>query len=259
MAFHGKVALVTGGGSGMGRAMALRHAQQGAKVAILDLNETALADTAALSPKLKAYRCDVTDEEQVIDTVARIEAELGPIDRGVHAAGIMPGDTILNMSSQKITQVMKVNYFGTVHVTKALLPRLLERKHGDLICFGSITGYAFSTSFSAYCASKAAVNAYMEILIHEHQKSGLRILLVAPPAVDTPLINQALETGPAAIRMVKEKKRMASVDSILDAIETAIEKGQTIVLPGEAKPTYLLRRLSPKLLWKISDKVNKVS
>jgi len=259
MAFHGKVALITGGASGMGRTLALRLARSGARVAILDMNQAGLAETESQTPGITAYRCDVADEPQVLDVVARVEAELGPIDRVVHAAGIMPGDTILNMSSEQINRVMRVNYFGTVHVTKAVLPRLLQRGSGDLICFGSITGYAYSTSFSAYCASKAAVNAYMEVLIHEQQKSRLRILLACPPAVDTPLIDQALETGPEAIRIVKHKKRMASSDSIIDAIEDALERGESIVLPGEARLTYLLRRLSPKLLWKLSDRMNRVT
>lgn len=259
MAFSGKVALVTGGASGMGRTMALRLARQGAKVAIADLNEQALQDTAAQSPQLRPYRCDVTDEAPVNELVARVESELGPIDRLAHAAGIMPGDTILGMPAQKITAVMKVNYFGTVFVTKAVLPRMLERGSGDLIVFGSITGYSFSTSFAAYCASKAAVNAYTEVLIHEHRNRGLRILLVCPPAVDTPLINQAIDTGPQALRDAVRKKKIATPDFIIDRIEDALEKGRSVILPGEARVAYALRRLSPTLMWKLANKLNKVA
>jgi len=91
--------------------------------------------------------------------------------------------------------------------------------------------------------------------MHEHRKSGLRILLVCPPAVDTPMINQAIDTGPAAIRMVKEKKQMASSDEIIDAIESALERKQSILLPGQARLAYLLRRISPKLLWTLSEKM----
>ena len=255
MAFHGKVAMITGGASGMGRAMALRLAKQGTKVAIVDLNEVALRETAAQSPNISAYRCDVTNEQQVEETVARIENEIGPIDRLAHAAGIMPGDTIVNMPAQTINRVMEINYFGTVFITKAVLPRLLKRGSGDIVIFGSITGYAFTQRFSAYCASKAAVNAFTEVMIHEHKNSGLRILLVCPPAVDTPLIAQAIDNGPQAVRDAAKNKSMVTPDYIIDAIEVGLEKGREVILPGQANVGYLLRRISPKLLWKLSDKM----
>lgn len=259
MAFNGKVAMVTGGASGMGRVMALRLARAGATVAIVDLNQSALDATVTQAPNILGFRCDVTDEEQVLATVARIENELGPIDRLAHAAGIMPGDTILNMPAQKIVGVMQVNYFGTVFVTKAVLPRMLQRNQGDIVIFGSITGYAFSGRFSAYCASKAAVNSFAEVLIHEQQKSNLRILLACPPAVDTPLISQALDNGPQSVKDAAKSKRMASPESIIDAIEKALEKGRTVILPGEARFAHFLRRLSPALLWKIADRMEKLA
>lgn len=256
MAFRGKLALVTGGASGMGREMALRLAAQGATVAIADMNDAALASTAATNPLLRPYRCDVSDEAQVADLAARIERELGPIDRLAHAAGVMPGGAILDSGAEAIKRVMRINYFGTVNVMQAVLPRMLDRGQGDVVCFGSITGYAFSTRLAAYCASKAAVNAYMEILIQEHRRSGLRILLVCPPAVDTPLIGQATAHGPKAIRDAAGKHRMMSAGVIIDAVEAGLERGKRVILPGEAGPTYFLRRLSPSLLWKVANRTN---
>ena len=84
MAFHGKVALVTGGASGMGRISALRLAASGAQVAILDMNEAALAETAARFPNIRALRCNVADQEQVQACVAAVERDLGAIDRLTH-------------------------------------------------------------------------------------------------------------------------------------------------------------------------------
>lgn len=90
MNLTGKVALVTGGASGMGRICALRLASQGASVAIVDLNDAGLQSTAAESERIHPYRCDVANQDQVREVVARIATELGPVDRLVHAAALMP-------------------------------------------------------------------------------------------------------------------------------------------------------------------------
>lgn len=257
MAFHGKVALVTGGGSGMGQSMALRLAEQGAQVAIADVNEDALRSTAAKSSNLTSFPCDVTDPAAVAAMVEAVTARLGPIDRLAHAAGIMPGQSIADMPVETFIRVMHINYCGTVAVTKAVLPRMLERSSGDLILFGSSAGVALSTNLAAYCASKAAVNTFGEILYHEHRDSGLRILLVCPSTVDTPLVKQALDGGPQGLRKAARAGRMATPEAIIDAIETGLEKGKWCIFPGEAAAGYFLRRYAPGLLWKITESANK--
>jgi short-subunit dehydrogenase len=105
----------------------------------------------------------------------------------------------------------------------------------------------------AYSATKAAVNAFTEVLIRENAGSGVRILLVCPPMTNTPLIVQATESSnPRSIQVGLEQGRMADPEVVVDAVEEAIERGQTILFPGrEAKVLFLLRRLAPKLLWKI--------
>jgi short-subunit dehydrogenase len=131
---------------------------------------------------------------------------------------------------------------------------MLERRQGDIIVFGSITGFAFARRLAAYCASKAAVNAFTEVLIHECRETPLRVLLVCPPAVNTPLISQATATGPAGIRDAATSQKMASPASIIDAIEAGIEARKDVIFPGEARMIYWMRRLSPRLLWWLADK-----
>lgn len=264
VAFHGRVALITGGGSGLGQRMAQRLARDGARVAIVDRDAAAIATTAKGTPAggtsaggITTYQCDVTDRDSVAEVVGKVEAELGPIDRVVHAAGVMPAGRITEMPIQQLLDVMRINYFGTVTVTTAVLPSMLSRRTGDLVIFGSITGYAYSTNMAAYCASKAAVNTFVEILAHEHAGSGLRIMLAAPSIVRTPLLNQAMEHGPKALTSAARSGRSADPDTILDKIESGLERGVTVLTPGEAKPLYLLRRLSPSLFWWIMDKINR--
>ncbi|RMF21275.1 MAG: SDR family NAD(P)-dependent oxidoreductase, partial [Deltaproteobacteria bacterium] len=115
MAFHGKVALVTGAGSGMGQISAWRLADAGAQVAALDLNEQGLAKTAEGRDNVHVYPCDVTDRQQVEQVVGEIRDKLGPIDRVTHAAAIMPASPLVDMPVEQILKLMEVNYAGTVY------------------------------------------------------------------------------------------------------------------------------------------------
>lgn len=257
MAFRGKVALVTGAGSGMGRISARRLAKGGAQVAAVDLNAAGLAETAEGHPGMHVYPCDVTDAEAVLALAQRVEAELGPIDRVTHAAGIMPTAPILEMPTATITKLMRVNYEGTVNVTKATLPGMVERKRGDLILFGSLAGWVLAPHLGAYNASKAAVNAFAEVLIHENAKSGVRILLACPPMTKTPLIEQATKgSNPRSVEIGVEQGRLVDPDIMIDRLEEALERGESIFIPkeGQAKIFWRLRRFAPGLVWWIIEK-----
>ena len=116
MAFHGKVALVTGAASGMGRLSARRLAAAGAQVAILDVNEAGLRETQGDLASLRAFPVDVTDARAVSAVVRQVESELGPIDRVMNAAAIMPTDRLLAQDADLINRIMAINYGGTVNV-----------------------------------------------------------------------------------------------------------------------------------------------
>lgn len=257
MAFYGKVALVTGAASGMGRLSALRLAEQGVRVAAVDLNEAGLKETAAQSANIATFVCDVSNRQQVDNTVAEVQSQLGPIDRLTHAAAIMPGGALAQMPADRINQLMAINYGGTVNMTKAALPSMLERRRGDMIIFGSMAGDVLTHNLGAYSATKSATNTYAEVLIRENRDSGVRFLLVCPPAVNTPLVDQALEAGPKSLQQSHKSGRMASPEKIVDAVEAALEKGRWVVRPGEAAALTWLRRLAPGLLWKLMEKANR--
>lgn len=253
MAFHGKVALVTGAGSGMGRITAQRLAEGGAQVAALDINEAGLKETAEGLDGIHIFPCDVTDVEAVRRTVRSTEERLGSIDRVVHAAAIMPTNPVATVTPEFAARVMRINYEGTVNIVNATLPPMLERNAGDFIVYGSIAGSVLAPHFGAYSASKAAVNALIEILIYENLDSKVRFLLVKPPMVNTPLIDQATNSSnPRTVQQGVEAKRFADPGDMVDAVEKGIEKGVKILLPnGEAKFLTRLRRFAPRLLWKI--------
>tara|TARA_R110002110_G_scaffold205066_7_gene417101 strand:- start:234242 stop:235021 length:780 start_codon:yes stop_codon:yes gene_type:complete len=247
----GKVALVTGGASGMGQILARRLVEQGARVAIVDVNEEALQATAEESDQLFPFSCDISNLDAVNATVAEIAAALGTVDLLVHAAALMPSHLLVDHTHEAMERLFRINYFGTTYIVRAVLPAMMERGHGRIIVFGSIAGIAVVPKMGAYCATKAAVNVYMEVLQNEIRNSGVRAHLVCPPAVNTPLVDQTLATdSPGSIIEAKEKGRLADPQKIVDAIEKGVDKDKDIIYPGEARLLYLWRALLPRMWWK---------
>ncbi len=253
MAFHGKVAVVFGGASGMGRIAARRLADQGADVALCDVSEAGMRETAAGRSNVRTYVCDVTRYAEVERVTAAIIADLGPIDRVMHTAAIMPASPAMQDDVVRVQRVMDINIMGTVHVARATLPAMLARKSGDFVVWGSVAGEVPSVQLSAYSASKAAVNAYVETLIWENRDSGVRFHIARPGMVDTPLLEQVKTTGDKRlIDLAFERKIVASPESIVEEIEDALERGEWVSYPSSVgKMLHFARRLSPKLLWEL--------
>ena len=247
----GKVAIVTGGASGMGQITARRLAREGAKVAIFDVNEKGLQDTAAESDNITAFRCDISSLPDVEAKVAQVIAELGPIELLVHAAALMPSHLLIDHTHEGMEKLFRINYFGTTYMVRSVLPAMMARGKGRIIAFGSIAGIALVPKMGAYCATKAAVNAYVEVLQNEIRNSGVRVHLVCPPAVNTPLVDQTISTDtPGSIVEAKKSGRLADPEKMIDAIEKGVRKDKDIIYPQEARLLYLWRALLPKLWWK---------
>jgi NAD(P)-dependent dehydrogenase (short-subunit alcohol dehydrogenase family) len=248
---NGKVALVTGAASGMGRISALRLAERGAQVAAFDLNEEGLQATAAGHDNIHIFSCDISSREAVEGRVAEVVGKLGPVDHLVHAAALMPAHALADHSPEQVEFLFRVNFFGTVYVIKALLPAMLERAEGTMVLFGSIAGVAHVPKMGAYCATKAAVNAYVECLQNEIRGRGVNIHLVCPPAVNTPLIQQTIDTDtPGSIAEARQSGRLADPEKIIDAIDKGVAKGRDVIYPGEARFLELWKTLFPRLWWK---------
>jgi NAD(P)-dependent dehydrogenase (short-subunit alcohol dehydrogenase family) len=245
MAFHGKVALVTGAASGMGRLAARRLAAAGAKVAALDVNEAGLRETRGELTGIQPHAVDVTDARAVAATVRQVESELGPIDRVLNAAAIMPTERILAQDAELVNRIMAINYGGTVNVTMAALPEMLERGRGDLVNFASVAGWLPTLHFGAYNASKFAVVAFTEVLYHENRGRGVRFACVCPPPVATPLLDQA-KSQP---KILAELPPIAP-ERVLDAIERDLERGRLMVFPDwNAWAAVWMRRHLPRFAW----------
>lgn len=248
----GKVALVTGGASGMGQIIARRLAARGAQVGIFDVNAEGLEETAAESNNIRAFTCDISDLADVEAKVAQVTESLGPIDHVVHAAALMPSHQLMDQTHEGMERLFRINYFGTTYMAKTVLPGMVARKSGRFIAFGSIAGHAMVPHMGAYCATKSAVNTYMEVLQNELRDSGVNIHLVCPPAVNTPLVDQTLATdSPGSIIEAKKSGRLADPEKIVDAIDKGVARNKDIIYPGEARLLQLWHTLFPGLWWKV--------
>lgn len=247
MTFRGRVALVTGAGSGIGLLAAQRLAAQGAMVAALDREPPALVAAARHAPNVTTHVVDVTDADALAACVARVTAEHGPVDRLVHAAGICLPGLLVDQPTADIERVMTVNYSGTVHAVKAVVDGMVERSRGDIVLLASMAGWVPSYRLGAYDASKFAVVAFGEVLAHELAGRGVRTVVVCPPPVRTPMLDAINAADPRALG----GQPAIGAGEVLDAAEAALERGEVFAYPGRGARTVVrVRRHAPGLLWR---------
>jgi meso-butanediol dehydrogenase / (S,S)-butanediol dehydrogenase / diacetyl reductase len=186
--FVGKVALVTGAGSGIGRAVAQRLAAEGARVACLDINgHEATAD--GLGSSCTAVRCDVSDYAEVEMAVASAASQLGPIDVACNIAGIGSFAHSHEETPERFAKIVSVNLNGTFHVCRAVLPSMLERASGVIVNTASNAGLMGQAWSAAYCASKGGVVNMTRALAYEYRDKGVRVNAVAPGGTMTNIVN----------------------------------------------------------------------
>lgn len=194
MRLAGKTALITGGATGIGRAIAVAFAGEGCEVAIAGRREDKLREAAAAwsgKPALLAHTVDVTDRKSVDELVRWAEKTLGKIDILVSNAGInTPKRTMADIPPETWDEVMLINATGTYNCMHAVLPGMRARQDGLIIAMNSISGMRASILGGvAYCASKFAMTALATITALEEGQNGIRVTSICPGEVDTPLLD----------------------------------------------------------------------
>ncbi|HEY5250533.1 MAG TPA: SDR family NAD(P)-dependent oxidoreductase [Acidimicrobiales bacterium] len=243
--FDGRTAIVTGAGSGIGRATAVRIAAEGGAVACLDVAEAGLKETVesivAAGGKAEAYRCDVSDESAVTDAVTRATAALGRVSVLCNVAGIGAFSHTAEMPLDLWQKILAVNLTGTFLMAKAVLPSMLEAKDGSIVNVASNAGLMGSPWSAAYCASKGGVVLFTKALAVEYAGRGVRVNAVAPGGVDTPLVsNFSVPEGGDAKLLHRIMSRMgfSSPEQIAAAIafigsdESAYTTGAVLSVDG---------------------------
>ncbi|MBE8471949.1 SDR family oxidoreductase [Streptomyces sp. 3R004] len=243
--------LVTGAASGIGRHAALTYARRGHPVAAVDIDAGRLAQLPQQAG-LHTFVCDVADSAALDRTLEDVEAALGTPTRVVHSAGIARVGRLLGQPLADIEQLVRVNYLGSVQVARAVVPRMAAGQGGDLILVASIAGWVPMTSVGAYSASKAAVVAMAEVLARECADSGVRVVCVCPPAVETPMLTEMQRSHPDVISDAPG----IHPDVVLRAAERALARRRVLAFPGRGTTTlWRARRLAPLRVTRLLEAV----
>jgi NAD(P)-dependent dehydrogenase (short-subunit alcohol dehydrogenase family) len=212
---RGKVVVITGAARGIGFATARRLVEGGAKVAIADIDDVKLAQSAEMLGIACFARLDVTDAQAFDAFLDRVEAEVGLLDVVVNNAGIMPVGPLRDEEDQVSRRVIDVNVLGVVYGTKAALRRMLPRRSGHIVNISSLAAESYVPGGVTYCASKHAVKAFTESARREYRNSGVAISQVMPIFVDTDLL-----AGAPGVRGLPN----ARPDQVADAVVRVIER-----------------------------------
>lgn len=183
-----RIAWITGASSGIGRALALHLARDGWTVAVSARSGDELAALSAeASGKIFAFPLDVTDKEAVRAACTAIAADLGPIDLAVFAAGTYYRDYAADFDSERFRAMVELNLLGTAQCLEAVMPVMISRRTGQIAVVASVSGYVGLPGAASYGATKAALNVMCEAFQPELAAHGVRISIVNPGFVDTPL------------------------------------------------------------------------
>jgi len=243
---EGKVALITGGISGIGAATALRFAEEGAKVASFDLGTNEGADWKAATEKglgTRTFQGDVRDAKALEACVREVEASLGPIDILMNSAGVAGGGAVHMIDEASWDLTVDVNLKGTFLACKAVLPGMLARRRGSIINVASIEGLQGCEGGSSYNASKGGVVLLTKNMALDYGGRGIRTNVVCPGFIDTPLFRSVIGAG--AMKGVGERiayqhqmnrfgfpREIAHAALFLASDEASFVSGQSLAVDG---------------------------
>ncbi len=244
--FSGKVAFVTGGASGIGRATAIAFAKAGASVAVVDVSEKGMAETVrvieGLGGRAIAIRCDVSQSASVRSAIDKTVATLGRLDAAVNNAGIeQPVGHLADIAEEFWDRIMGVNLRGVFLCMKYEIEVMLRQRGGTIVNTSSGAGVLAIQGQAAYCATKFGVSCISKVAALEYAAKNIRINAVCPGITDTPMMSRFTgdtEEGRARVIAQEPVGRMARPEEIADAVlwlsseQTGFVTGHALVIDG---------------------------
>src|ERR1700752_4945699 len=207
--FKDQIAIITGAASGLGLAIATKLQTEGARVALLDLNEAGLGDAVS-------FAIDLTKEEEVANVVNQIAERFGRIDILVNSAGVTGATNIKSheVDTQNLRFVFDVNFMASFFTARAVLPWMLKQNYGRILHIASVAGKEGNAGMLAYSASKAAVIGMTKVQGKDYAETGITINALAPAVIQTPMVEAMPE---AQVRYMTDKipmKRCGSLEEV---------------------------------------------
>jgi NAD(P)-dependent dehydrogenase (short-subunit alcohol dehydrogenase family) len=227
-----KTAVVTGGGSGIGAAVAQRLRADGLHVAVIDVNP---------SDAEFAYTADVTDRSAVDDALTEVRAQLGPVTVLVNAAGLEKFKRFTDITFDDWQRVIDVNLNGVFHCVQAVLPDMIEAGWGRIVNISSSSTHSGQPFMSAYVAAKSAVNGLTKSLALEYGPSGITVNAVPPGFIDTPMLRKSEARGylvveknieATPVRRIGRPEDIAAACAFLISDEAGYITGQILGVNG---------------------------
>jgi len=248
MDFHNQHVIITGGSSGIGRATARLLTQRGAHVSIIarrqELLDETLAELEALregpAQRFRAYSADVADWEQAQQAIAALTADGHPPDILINAAGFAHPGYFEELPLEIFHNTMDVDFFGTLHPIKAVLPTMMERRSGHIVNFSSVAGFLGVFGYTAYCAAKFAVRGFSDVLRQEIKPYGIHVSVIFPPNTDTPGLHHENQYKPLETHRIEGAAKALTADQVAQALVRGIERRQMYILPSFDARLYFL-------------------
>jgi NADP-dependent 3-hydroxy acid dehydrogenase YdfG len=261
--------VITGAGSGIGRALAQRLSEHGCSVAIVDADPEALEQTSAsLGEPVLAQKLDVRDRQGQLAFAARVRGWApAPIGAVFNNAGVAVSSTVAAAAIEDDEWLHAINFEGVVHGVRAFLPVLLEQGSGAIVNTSSVFGLAGIPHQSAYCASKFAVRGFTDSLRHELHGTGVRAVTVHPGGVKTNIArNGRLHTDPRGLGRSREQMAdefealvRTTPERAAQIIHRGVDDGKARILVGpDAYAFDYLTRLTPTHYWTVMSAVDRL-
>jgi NAD(P)-dependent dehydrogenase (short-subunit alcohol dehydrogenase family) len=254
----GKVAAVTGAASGIGRALATNLAAKGCHLAISDVNEQGLQETAELAAEhdvdVTTHIVDVADREQVYQYAEDVVKQHGKVNIIINNAGVAVGDTIEDVSYEDFEWIVGINFWGVVYGTKAFLPYLKKEPEGHIVNISSINGIVPNPLNGPYCSTKFAVKGFTETLRQELEGTSVGVTVIHPGGIGTEIVRNArirrhINPDKTAVELASDFDEHVvrnTADFAAQTIITGIEKNkQRVLVGGDAKFMDWMTRLFP--------------
>ncbi len=251
-----QVVIITGGNSGIGKALAIKYGSQGAKIVLTGRNLDRLEEIKSVLSEMKvdhiALKADAASEADNQMLVEKTIEKYGRIDALICNAGISMRALFESLDLAVFRKVMDINFWGTVYLCKAALPYILESK-GSIIGVSSINGHRGTPARSAYTASKFAMEGFFESLRTEVMKKGVHILVVSPGFTGTNIRNTALTAeGTTQGESPRDEGKMMTAETVADKVFNAHKKKKRdLVLTSQGKLVVFLNKWMPATMDKL--------